>query len=165
MQPTTSQRALANSIPPMSQKPPIECAKCKERMRSTEEHNLLFGVIDMAFENNWPSDHKFKPRDAEHLRAWLLIEAGHYKTLSIDDADMVAGIPSIVKMFRFFTDEVDDFRLIKTPTGVEVRRAKSIRGKLPVKEFRVVADKVYEIIKEVSGITPEFYKQNKDKAA
>lgn len=46
--------------------------------RSPAHHRRTFALINAAYEN-WPDTHAFQPDSAEHLRAWLVIEAGHGK--------------------------------------------------------------------------------------
>lgn len=61
----------------------------KRRTRSVAQHRRFFGLIGKAFQH-WPHSHEFAPRDAEHLRAWLLVQAGYRdvpQTIRCEDAD------------------------------------------------------------------------------
>ena len=60
------------------------CKHCGSptRHRSDPHHRLLFAVIARAF-SNWPEGDKFQPADAEHLRAYLLIKAGHFNKIDL----------------------------------------------------------------------------------
>lgn len=44
--------------------------------RSTPQHRRFFGLITAAFKH-WPDGSEFKPRDPEHLRAWLLCKVDY----------------------------------------------------------------------------------------
>jgi len=54
------------------------CPMCgaPARHRSDAAHRFVFKAIAKAVEN-WPEQHDFQPRDAEHLRAYLLLKIGH----------------------------------------------------------------------------------------
>jgi hypothetical protein len=123
----------------------------------------LFAVIGLAFEN-WPHNHKFQPMDAEHLRAWLAIEVGHYDALTVERLDG-ERLDDIVAMGKFFCGGRKDFRLVGVGGGLELRRPRTMKKVLPIKEFRAMATKVYEIIEAATGITPEIYKANREAAA
>ena len=69
---------------------PGACFKVEATLpRYLADHKRFFGIIHKAFENN-RSNIPFK--DAEHLRAWLLCEAGHCATFDVPaDAARVWG--------------------------------------------------------------------------
>jgi hypothetical protein len=139
--------------------------RTKQSNRSDEEHNLFFGVVGMAF-SNWPESHKFQPTDAEHLRAWLLIEANHFEEL--DATDVTKGdIGGTIKLGLFFCGGRKHFRLVSRGTALIIQRPRSIKKgeEINARDFRAVADVVYAIVKEITTITPEIYKAEKDKAA
>jgi hypothetical protein len=131
--------------------------------QSEEERGLLFAVIGLAFEN-WPHSHKFQPMDAEHLRAWLAIEVGHYDALTVERLDG-ERLDDIVAMGKFFCGGRKDFRLVGVGGGLELRRPRTMKKALPIKEFRPMAAKIYELIEAATGITPESYKANREAAA
>lgn len=59
----------------------MKCPVCdtdlaRLKPRSTPQHRRFFGLIKAAY-HHWPETHDFKPESPEHLRAWLLIKAGH----------------------------------------------------------------------------------------
>lgn len=130
--------------------------------RSDEEHNLLFGVIALAF-HNWPERHRFRPDDAEHLRAWLAIEAKHCEIL-----DVPGNVPveSMVAIGKFFCGGKRHFRVGMRGDAVCILRPLTMNKRdIGAKAFRSMAAEIYAIIEEATGITPEIYKQNKDKVA
>ena len=57
---------------------------------------MFFGVIAEAFKS-WPHAHDFAPRDPEHLRAWLLVEAGYYDEIG-----------NMLDLSKIGTDEFED---------------------------------------------------------
>lgn len=66
--------------------------------RSIDAHRRFFGVI-AALYSHWPDKHPFQPDNTEHLRAWLLVRAGHHtvKTFHLDgEADEFARLIPIV---------------------------------------------------------------------
>lgn len=66
--------------------------------RSVDQHRRFFGVMKAVF-HHWPEDHPFRPDNAEHLRSWLLVRAGHHtvKTFYLnDDATETARLIPIV---------------------------------------------------------------------
>lgn len=56
----------------------MTCPTCggPDRKRSKKSHRFVFQAIQRAFEN-WPHTATFQPRNAEHLRAYLLLKVGH----------------------------------------------------------------------------------------
>ena len=64
---------------------PNHCPHCGvilTRVRSLPDHRRFFGVIQAAF-HQWNEGHPFQPTDAEHLRAYLLVESGYVTTTPI----------------------------------------------------------------------------------
>lgn len=136
------------------------CPRCRLKWgQSEEERGLLFAVISLAFKS-WPERHKFQPTDAEHLRAWLAIEVGHYEALRVERLDG-ERLDDIVAMGKFFCGGRKDFRLVGVDGGLELRRPRTMRKGLSIKEFRPMACKIYELLEDVTGVTPETYKANK----
>ncbi len=146
------------------------CDKCGQviRKRSDEEQNMLFGIIRMAADN-WPEGHPFQPKgptiqeQAEHLRAWLLIEAKHCRTLFIDDP---ASQEAIVSIGLAFCNNKRYFRLKRNGAGYVLMIPKTIKkygpDKISVAEFRAAVTAVYEIIEAATRITPELYKKEQE---
>lgn len=141
------------------------CSECGAEKRSKREHDTLFGYITLCWEN-WPLAHPFKPTDAEHLRAWSLIQVGHFE--SLDVTDVCEGNPlQIALVVKFFTHGRRDYRLVNTGNRLVAYRPRTIkRGPegIPVKEYRQIASAVYETLQEITGIDVEAYKQNRRQA-
>ena len=51
-----------------------ECGAVLGKPRSHSDHRRFFAMIAKAFDN-WPHENPFQPSSAEHLRAYLLVEA------------------------------------------------------------------------------------------
>lgn len=136
------------------------CEKCKARTRSDEEHNLLFGCIGLAFEN-WPHAHPYKPDDAECLRAWLAIEVGHTEILEVPQV-LGTDPKAIAEVGKFFCGGKRHFRMGRAGDGFVILRPLTMKkSEISVREFRSVADAIYQIIEAETGITPAIYKQQK----
>lgn len=67
--------------------------------RSIDQHRRFFSLMKAVYDQ-WPEAHRFQPDNAEHLRAWLLVRAGHHTvhTFSPDgDQDSFAKwVPVII---------------------------------------------------------------------
>jgi len=77
-----------------------ECGAILTKPRSIQDHRRFFAVIAAAY-NNWPHGHPFQPSSAEHLRAYLLVEAGYAETTPVFvelDAVPEAARQSTVKL-------------------------------------------------------------------
>lgn len=145
-------------------KKPTRCPTCGAKHRSSEEHNTLFGVIGMAFDQ-WPEQHKFKPDDAEHLRAWLLIEATHCETFEVPSV-LQSDPKSIAELGKFFCHGKRHFRMRQVGDGIVLVRPKSLKtDETPVADFRLVATRIYDIVQSITTITPEIYKRERHKSA
>lgn len=73
-----------------------------KKPRSLDQHRRFFGVLKATFDN-WPESHAFKPENAEHLRAWLLVKAKHssIKTFHVgqnEAAEVARLLPIIAAM-------------------------------------------------------------------
>jgi len=87
-----SERATAAAAPAPVSKTCSACGQTRKRIRSEPDHRRFFALIAAAFAN-WPESHKFQPSNAEHLRAWLTIHAGHYDIVTVP---VPADAPPIV---------------------------------------------------------------------
>lgn len=137
-----------------------KCPTCGRAHRTKQEHNTLFGVISMAFDN-WPERSALKPMDAEHLRAILLIETGHTDELDVND--LCEGNPAVIAAVgQFFCNNRKDFRLVNRGNRLIVKRPRTLqKDVIGVETYRKVAQAVYEIIAIETGLTVEDYKRQK----
>ena len=141
------------------------CPRCNLKWgRSDEEHNTLFGVIGMAFEN-WPEQYEYQPNTPEKLRGWLAIQVGHYDTLSLPQIRGL-DLESASKVADLFTDGKQYYEVRPAGKGAEILRPRTMKkSELRVQVFRRMATDVYELIEVITTITPETYKKNRGKAA
>jgi hypothetical protein len=135
------------------------CGFLLRKSRSPKAHRLFFKVIEIACDN-WPERYlRFRPRDREHLRAWLLCEAGHCdivgERLRQDGGDSVRmGRLCDMILERMISNDVryffwDD----KDPRNVVALVPRSIRFEsLDEREFAPVREKVFGIIEEILGV-------------
>jgi len=157
MHPTTA--PIAGVGPPAQARPAQTCPTCgaPARHRSDEHHRLFFAVIKQVFDN-WPEHfEQFQPRDAEHLRAWLLIEAGWYREREfVGPKNLIA---ETIRGFQEFTD-AEDCRAFPTKKGLRLRVAKSMKYReCPKRDFEKVSARVFEITEAITGVSVEDWKQ------
>lgn len=129
--------------------------------RSIDQHNRFFALV-AALYDNWPERHPFQPDNAEHLRAWLLVKAGHRVIATLDLEGMtqeaVGNIPVIaMALFRKHIWAWVDKGKLKVCAAKSI----SIYGKeaLSHDEFQGVNDSVDGVIREL-GFDPETLMRN-----
>lgn len=138
------------------------CGCMLTKQRSGADHRRFFGLIAKAYDS-WPEAHEFRPSSAEHLRAHLLIEAGHYNVTTIDLSEIAAsGNPHLVTLARLAVEATvtaciaaRDY-VVTRPRGnvVEVLRPKSIAWhELDQRQFGPVREAVEQIIEQVIGVS------------
>lgn len=122
--------------------------------RSIEQHRRFFGLVGAAY-HQWPEKHAFKPINSEHLRAWLLCQAGHRVESRVDlsgDASETARVLPIITaalLRQYCWAESCGVTLYVTA-------AKSIAfDKLPHREFCKLCDEVADVIAAETGLDPE----------
>lgn len=144
------------------------CAHCGSplRHRSDTHHRLFFSVIQRAFEN-WPESAKFQPSDAEHLRSFLLIKAGHFDKLDLrcDNPDAISLEDQLRAIIK--TTSGDKPSLMHTyEWGVRIFWPKSISyAAADRKIFNEVSAKVFEILEAQLGVNIETLKREAEREA
>ena len=122
--------------------------------RSVPQHRMFFALFQKAFDNMKPVASVPELRDAEHLRAWLLVEAGHCNIYTLDPEDVSKTFVDILKK-----EKGDVFFYKRRDGKIIVKFANSISFKsLPRSdEATTLFNECLEIIclKIVPGITPE----------
>lgn len=124
------------------------CKHCggPARHRSDPHHRLLFAVIARAFDN-WPEDDNFQPADAEHLRAYLLIKAGHYNKIDLrcENPDAISLEDQIRAVLSAVSEKPT---LVHTyDWGIRIFTPKSISyAELGRTEFNVICERVFEVL-------------------
>lgn len=143
------------------------CDKCGSpvRHRSDPHHRLFFSVVAKAFDS-WPERATFQPTDAEHLRSYLLVKAGHYDKLDIrcDNPDAF----SLEDQLRAILSTVANRPpLLHTyPWGVRAFWPRSISyAAADRKIFNDVSSKVFEILEATLGVPIETLKREAEREA
>jgi len=134
------------------------CGSAVRLPRSAAHHRLFFAYIGECY-LNWPERHPFQPDNAEHLRAWLLVQAGH-RDVTAYDWDSPAAAERLADLLDaelrkdrqkgvYAWVEVVD-------TQVRVVRPRTIRwAELPQAAFNAVSADVFEIGQAITGIAPQ----------
>lgn len=120
------------------------------KKRSRRQLGWFFSMLDSAFDNQSagpPFD------DAEQLRAWLLIKAGHCDVKAFEPGAMTREVASWLRQTFRAVDFTADSKGIyaKTPRSISIYGANAINST----EMTEIANKVAEIImaKIVPGTT------------
>lgn len=137
------------------------CPNCGQpmRQRSMDHHKLFFAFIREVY-SHWPEAHPFQPRNAEHLRGWLLIEAGHYEETEIEHRS-VAFIVSVAKaIYALVSGRVHCMRMFPTKRGVMVRVSKPFdTGTVGKRAFEDIARAVFDYCHDNLGMDVEEMKR------
>jgi len=159
----------------------VEVTIKADSIRSPDEHRLFFATIEQAF-NSWKPDHEFRPENKEHLRAWLLCEAGYCTTTLFQvvhgasdgcfiesmDGEKIEVAKNIGDLAAKVAKAVrNDKRPIIDPYGpaVRVRIAKSIAWhNLGQARFHQIVSKVSDVLVAELGVSISDLKQIKEVA-
>lgn len=132
---------------------PAKCPTCKRPMDDDKHRGFFFKAIAAAFEN-WPENAEFQPATTEHLRAWLLIEAGRYSTVDVLGTEAVTI--ANMKVAAALLGKPHAFRMGRIADGVRVYAPVSMaKDAVSKKEFDAIALDVYNIIEAVVGVGVE----------
>lgn len=129
------------------------------RQRSHPHHNLLFAVIQRAYEN-WPEGEEFQPESAEHLRSYLLIKARHFKNLDLycenpDANSLEDQLRSIIKNVAEKPPIIHTFEW-----GVRLYWPQSISyAAVGRAKFNAICEAVFQIISNKLGVSVEALKR------
>jgi hypothetical protein len=82
----------------------MRCPSCgyetgNANRRSVPDHRRLMALIHKAH-HNWPETHRFQPHNFDHLRAWLICEAGpewRIVKLTFLDTNSVSAIADAIR--------------------------------------------------------------------
>ena len=139
-----------------------ECGAVLDRpARSSRHHRRLFGLITAAF-HNWPENCEFQPESAEHLRAWLLVKAGHRETREIP-VTFLEEYPILTPLTRLTIEavlrEAGPFPVINPNASagtLSITWSKSIAwSELDQRKFSPIAEAVEQTIEQELGVTAE----------
>lgn len=133
--------------------------------RSYPQLKRFFAIIAAAFEQ-WRHDHEFRPRNKDHLRYWLEVQAGHFtvdKTIKINNADpdvifeVLSAVMSVNEDHKQFIDVDCDL--------ITVKRVHSIAyEKLPHESACALFNEVDAVL-AAEGFDPEQLLRERGKAA
>jgi hypothetical protein len=133
------------------------------KSRSGADHRRYFGLIRAAF-LNWPESHPQQFANEDALRAWLLIEVGHYDVEFIAYPEECEENPSIKALFRLaieatyaaVTRKRGYATLRVSAGGVEILTPKSIDFRsVSQKEFGPIREACEAILENELGVTAE----------
>ncbi len=134
-----------------------DCGAVLERKRrSGQHHRFFFSAVSGAFAN-WPIEHRFLPSSEEHLRAWLLIQAGHCNVIG----QSLTAEADIFRVADFTERLMTDIRKHGSFGFVEVVSRKSLAVRYPKSisyrdlsqtDFQPIASKVFDIIEAEIGV-------------
>lgn len=153
-----SDKAIALRGEPKPQEPKIEkvCDKCGQKLphqRNSQRHKLLFASLPAIF-RHWPETEKWQPRDTESLRAWLLIDVGHFITKEHyfpgkSKSQVISGVAA----FLMDPDVRKAQKFEEIPDGIRAFIPRSIAyHKCSEKTFQSLLDKVTEVVEVKTGI-------------
>ena len=137
-----------------------DCGAVFGKGRSLQDHRRLFGLLRAAFDQ-WPEAHVFRPRDPEHLRAYLLVQAQHTDVASIPFPEDCGENAAVKTLFRLAVEATGaalerkagfvDYRV--SSSGVEVVTPRSIDFRtIGQKEFGPIREAVESLIEEAIGV-------------
>jgi len=154
---------------PIAHDPKKLCKSCPFHERSIEHHGLLFSIIRKAFET-WPERHEYQPQDAEHLRGWLLIRAGHsvehMMECDISNKEALsAAMQAVIFMGRAHQSTTPHYEKFITPRGIKVVLPKSINKDVKKRDFEEISRRVFDVIEGVLGVEVETMKRAKEPAS
>jgi len=137
-----------------------------EEPRNSRRHRKFFATIAEAF-TQWPAAHAFQPVDVEHLRAWLLVQAGYCATMDLPvsrrEMDLARRLTEGVLMF---SGSKHVFLHVTTGGGLQARRPRSMSfSAMSEAEMRPVMTRVFEIIRAEAGLDPDALGREHGKAA
>lgn len=136
-----------------------ECGAVFGSARSIADHRRFFGLVRAAF-LQWPESHPEQFADEEQLRAWLLVQAGHFSVDSIPYPEECQDNEAIKTLFRLAVEATHaacyrkrGYAAIRVSAGgIEILTPKSIDFRLPQKEFGPIRDAVEQIIELAIGV-------------
>jgi len=137
-----------------------ECGHGLVKGRSRPDHNRLFAIIDRAF-HQWPEAEEFQPRDAQQLRAYLTVRAGHINVVPVPVPEGYAESQAIRDLYRLAVEgtakacagEAGYNTTRVSASGIEVISPRSISyDTVSQKEFGPIRDAILHIIEAALGV-------------
>lgn len=129
------------------------CQSCKRPIDNDEHRGFFFKALAVAYDN-WPESHPFQADNADHFRAWLIMESGHYTSADLMGEE--AATIAIVKAAANLLGKPNHVRIGRIAGGIRViaplSMSKTVMSK---KKFDAVALAVYPIIEAAIGVGVE----------
>lgn len=133
-----------------------ECGCVLNDARSAEHLRAFFGFIKFVFEN-WPGEATFTPDNPEHLRAYLLVKAGHrqphhlFRFANKRELQIVQGF--VIEEMRADRARGVYGWPVDMDGGLAILRPASIAfDKISQKKFNEVSEAVFKVIYDLTGI-------------
>ena len=151
---------------------PDRCPACGfvlKQKRSRQHHNFFFACLDEAYAN-WPSAHRFQPASVEHLRHWLLVQAGYHNVIG---QNLTEDSGDVYRMADFTARILQHTRTTGSSGFVEITGEHSIIVKFPKsiswrtldqKAFTPIAEAIFQIVEHETGIKTEDLKKHTESA-
>jgi hypothetical protein len=117
--------------------------------------------------HHWPQSHLFRPKNEDHLRYWLEVEAGHFtvtKTIRVrkvepkELADLLTAVLRTSEDDKIFVDADADLIVVKRANSIAYEKL------LHLPACRLF-DEVSDIIEAETGIKGETMLKEHEKAA
>jgi len=125
-----------------------------DKPRSLDQHKRFFAVIAATF-HHWPHSHSFKPKDSEHLRAWLLVRAGHCFIHEFEVGDKADEFAKLIPIIGFMMFRCHSWtKVIGYNVAVCVPRSIAFE-RLGHNAFCALNDDVDQIIRAETGLEPD----------
>lgn len=136
--------------------------------RSSAQHRRQFAVFAAAFDM-WPEQHEFRPRNAEHLRFWLEIQAGHFSVVltlrvrSVPPTKLAAVLTAVLTACdhdrdRVFIEADADLIVVKKAASIAYTR-------LPHARACQVFDEISHVLSAEMGVSAEMLLRETARAA
>ena len=121
--------------------------------RSSPQHRRFFGLITAAFKH-WPDRSEFKPRDPEHLRAWLLCKVDYCdvtQTIRCETTNPTTLVSILTASFaaakaNAFVEADDNRVMVIVPRSVSFEKLSHVAA-------CVVMDLCEQVIESETGLT------------
>lgn len=133
--------------------------------RSQPHHRLFFAVIARTMES-WPESEAFQPEDAEHLRSFLLIKAGHFIKLDLrcENPDALSLEDQLRAIVRTVSERPP--LMHSYAWGVRIFWPKSMSYAAADRaKFNEISERVFEIISVKLGVSIDTLKREALKEA
>jgi hypothetical protein len=122
--------------------------------RSLDQHKRFFALMAAAF-HHWPHSHPFKPKDAEHLRAWLLVRAEHCFIHEFEVGAKAGEFAKLIPIIGFMMFRCHSWtKVIGNNVAVCVPQSIAF-DKLGHNAFGALNNDVDQIIRNETGLDPE----------